>query len=453
MGTFNLGVALNLYPHELRSALRRRVIYDPDFSLQQDQDAYNKMRREPIISHALEIRKHLVAGVDWFMEPASSDPIDRRAAEVQESLFKKVRRFSSALFNLTEAVIRGSSWAKIHSRVQRFRVASDDTNRPWLIVSSLKDIPKQRFRLRPPTKDRPGWRWEVFLPLEKSGRWEEFDPNQYIHHLYQDVEEGLGHGIGLQAGLYTYWWAKTTCLEYGLQYVERWAQGLLIVAVEGLRIGLKDDPNNERMQQYLTLFEEMRARHSIVVNKEDEVKIHDAPRGSWDTTIQALQYFDNGMTRLILGAVLPSGGDLGSGSFARALQESETTNAIVQYDRANLEETIDDTVGAWLWRVNRPNYVAMGLEDAQRPFFRIRTEKHENPLERAQTAATLLNSGAPIRVDELYPQTGFTPPTEHDEVITPPVAQPLIPSPGAPGLEPLLTQLSAALAKNDKRSA
>ena len=49
----------------------RDWVYDPSYALAQDAEIYTKVLRDPVAAHAIRFRKHLVAGVEWHLEPAS----------------------------------------------------------------------------------------------------------------------------------------------------------------------------------------------------------------------------------------------------------------------------------------------------------------------------------------------------------------------------------------------
>lgn len=428
----------DLYAHALGAAIRGLRIYDPDYALLQDPDSYAKIRRDAKIAFAIEQRKHLVAGKDWFLEPASTSPVDRKCAAVLEYLLKKIKRFAASRFNLAEAVIAGSSWAQILGETRVLKAQGDVLPRRWFLVTGIHDVSKLRMRqARDPasTHEDPRWRWEIYRPL--ASRWEAIVREHWVHHVYDEAEETLAYGRGLMEAIYHYWYAKSTALAYGVQYLDRWANGMITAAIDSLRQGAlsTDLPASARAQAWRDELDKMRRGHVLVHDQKDEVKIHDAPRGGWDATLAAINYFDDAITQLILGSILPTGGGGDTGSFARAKVEQDSTDALLAFDKALLEETMTRDVVDLLYRVNRPCLVEIGCVDAECPSFRIREDKHVDPEKRAGVILQARQAGLQIRQDEAYAQLGFTPPAAGDAVLPPPSQSLAIPGalPGAGG--------------------
>ena len=415
---FLSGTTTQIYPYELGSALRRERIFDPDYALQQDLDFYWKIRRDPVIAHALEQRRHLVAGRDWFIEPAESTRKARQAAKIVEQLISHISCFASVRFNLAEAVITGSKWGRLYGEVRRVKVEGAQPAE-WYVLSGGRDQAKQRFaffRKADAPVNAPAWEWRLYVPEGTKPGWQPIDRRNYVRHVYDEAEETLSYGRGLSEALYLYFWAKTNVLEHGLQFLDRWAQGMVIAEVDALSDSATADNSPTKANAYLTALEKQRARHIFVHDSRDKITVLDAPTGGWQSATQALAYLDDAMRTLILGANLPTSATEG-GSYALGKVQENSTEALIQYDRTLLEETIDRDLVGLLWRANRPNLVKMGLWEFGPGRFRIRQEKHEDPVQRAQVIQMAINAGIPLRRDEVYSSLGFSPPLDDDDVI------------------------------------
>src|SRR5690606_20606857 len=118
------------------------------------------------------------------------------------------------------------------------------------------------------------------------------------------------------------------------------------------------------------------------------------------------------ITTLILGANVTTSASDG-GSYALAAVQENSTEALIQYDREVLEETLtDDLLGA-IWFLNHANLRELGIEQ-QKPRFNITQEKREDPVQRANVAQVLNSIGVELSLADVLEQTGFRKP-EPDE--------------------------------------
>lgn len=234
----------DLYNSGLSSVYRSFRIYDPGYALARDADVYEKIRRDVIIHDSIQKRRHAVAGPTWVMDPASDDPMDKIAAGVMKELIKRIKHFSTARFNLAEAVLLGSKFSFIEGRYQTTPIW-DHVPRRWWIPQRLRDVDRRRFA---PIIKRNTWddgicvEWNFWSVARAT--YEKLEhPEWFIKHLYDDNEASLGFGRGLIDAIYFYWRAKELLLTEGLAGVERWAQGFLIAKIDNAREASTGLPN------------------------------------------------------------------------------------------------------------------------------------------------------------------------------------------------------------------
>lgn len=433
----------DFYARGLGHVLRAYRLYDPDQGLARDPEVYEKLRRDPVISFAFRFRKLLARGSDWYLEPASPDEKDRQLVKILEDLIKQIQYFDSARFNLAEAIVSGSRWARIVPELKRMQVG-DLPPLEWWVCTELKDVDKRRFRQFPIDKPSgkhtvafvgaslsPGvdpivrqdqeivreWLWQIYRPLQQ--RWEQVDREEYVRHVHESREEDLQYGSGLASELYTYWYAKEVVFQHGMQYLERWAMGLLIAAVDTLRDGqASTPPSAQRMSDWLTTLTNMRSRNVVVHDSRDKIDVKDAPPTGWKAATEAIEYLDGVMRVAILGASLPTSWQVEGGSYALAEVQERTTEVLNKFDHAVIEDSIRRDLLGWLFRKNRSTFERLGLQDCTLPYFRLRSTHADNHAEWADIIIKAKQAGLEIRKDEAYARLGFSIPAQGDEILS-----------------------------------
>jgi hypothetical protein len=412
------GSAAKLYVNALESAYKHWIeVYDPDYGLAQDPDVYALLRRDPETAHAMTYRRQLVAGTRYRIVPASDSDADRRAATIVEQLFKKIRNFTAARFGLADAVFRGSAWTRIVGSFQTMKMPGSAEARLWWCPTRLVNVDKRRFRQGHLDRNEPV-RWELYSV--ERGQWEPLgqERRNFVRVAYDQDEESLGHGRGLVEAIYQYQYAKAKVLAEGLEGLERWAQGVIEAEVDDERLGGKNlSTNREAAAEWLSVFDKMRARHSLVHRKGDKVTMLDGPAVGHEMVMDFLTYLANGIRLVVLGANLPTSANSG-GSYALAEVQENSTEATVDYDRDQQDEGINHDLMPRVWSLNRANLIAEGLEDAEMPRYEIASRMRRDPATTAMAVATLINAGVRgLREDEVMDVLGFTPARPHDRVL------------------------------------
>jgi len=419
-----------LYADQLADAYATSQVFDTDYSLSQDPLIYLKVMRDPTVNHAASFRRHLVAA-DWQMVPGAEDDASKQVAAIFEEGFDKIHRFGESLFDLANAIFMGTSWAAPEGR-RRFMKLAGMRSRFWF-PDRIQHVDKRRFRLEnlgieePPTngngngKKRIGHRvleWQLmdtrtreYLPIRRS---------QFIHHTYNSTlgsEQNLGFGAGLISALYSTFRAKQITLREMLQGMEKLAQGAYVYSVDTTTKKTNLTTSNSSLirtvQQEL---EKNKGRHIFVKDKADDLSVMDMPSSGSSMFQFALDYFNTEMTTLILGSTLPTGGGP-VGSLARAEVQERSTESLVRFDRRLLSETIQRDLIGLIWKLNRPNLMALGLGAAAKPIFELKSARVVDPKEFAAMVTGLLAQGVKIREDEFYEGLGLSPPQEGDKVV------------------------------------
>lgn len=406
-----------LYLRALSQVWRNGVqVYEPSVWLQRDPEAEDKMLRDPDIAHAVGYRRHLIAGRQWQIQPRRQSQRAPIAVMVATELLESIKRFTEARFKLARAFFSGARYGRIHGEFRKLTIG-DGKMRCWWVPTRIEDVDKRCYRIVPKLEgsdisatwekwDIPSLNW-VPLTVQES--------MQIIKHTYNDDQNSLGYGQALREALGWVWYAKTNVAQETLMAVERYAGGILSAKVNGVRDAATGLPNEELINAWTSTLENLRARHVLVYDSEDEIQViqgNDGGSAVLDTMRAELR---SAVFTLVLGANLTTGADKG-GSYALAEVQENSTEALVQYDREILEESLtDDLLGA-VWFKNHPNLVELGIAE-EKPRFSITQEKREDPEKRANVANVLHGMGVDLPLDEVMEQTGFRVPESGEAVV------------------------------------
>ena len=422
-----------LYNNALSSAYRVWTrLYDPDYALSRDPDVWAKIRRDSTIWQAIEQRLNSVAARQWRVEGYSDDEKDQQAAAIVEDIIKQIRHFNGARKLLACAIFRGRSYAYIEGKNLPLSLGEDKVSRDWWVPIRLRDVDPRRVRYRPdPIVHEDGSEtlrvvtdlWNVsrgqYLPME--------NPEWFIKVKYYDEESRLNYGSGLLESLYFFWWIKGIIWREGLQGLERWSQGIVIGKVNSFREGSTGKTNEAIRDELFSALKDMRSRNILVTDKETELDVKEGGMGGHQMVTTFLEMIDKKILGLVLGSALPYGGGEGVGSMARAEVEENTTETLIQFDRAKMDEDMTHDLIGQVWRMNRSNFAALGLADANMPKFSSIQEKRQDPTVVAGIITQMGQVGLPLRKDEVYDRIGFTMPKEDDDIFEPQQQQPQMP--------------------------
>lgn len=439
----------DLYPWALLSAYQQQRLYDPSFALRQDADFYDKLRRDPRIAHALYYRKLLAAGKTWHLEPASNDPRDVQKASLVEALLKNMQGFALLRFQLTEAIVAGSRWARAFFEARDVELPGVPSRR-WIVPAWARDVDKRRmrqYRQEAPVASvekkwtdaagtehasarvehhadfpwqvhRTGQGWWEDVASNVDGATEAEGPACWLHHVVDDHEGALGYGSGLADDLAVSFWAKSQLLQHGLAFTERWGEGGLLVAELQAMLG-GDFAGAEyaaRRDALVASLKKSRSEHVVGIAAGDKVTVVEPSGEGYKAILEFIRYLDDGMVQRILFSLLPTGSQGDTGSLARAEEEGNSRTLVTAHDRTLLEETLTVGLVGELCRLNEETFAELGLGGRPTPRFELLSEEEDNPTEQTEIICKLLEKGVPLKQDEVYKRTGFTPPAPEDAV-------------------------------------
>lgn len=434
------------YSSFLTSAIERSATWgvpDTSYATLKDSSIYELVRRDAVVFACMEARKHAVAATVWNFVGARESPIDSRAASVMEEIFHEIDDFDTARLKLAEADFSGSAYAKIMGR-RLWRSFGGARPMMWWVPTSLIDVDRRRVQLTLDKKDKqnPKWGIKIANPFD-GGKWDVIPEEKRIwlvEHVYDDVEISLGYGRGLIDSLYHYVFAKAKIFVEAVQAVERWGQGRTILYIDPNRAGGPSVDNQTLLNDSVALFNKTMARHTGALLLGDKAEMLNGPGEGWQLIDKMLTRIDGGIARAVLGSVMPSGGDSGDsgGSYARAKVEQDSSETLLAFSQHSLCATINRSISDLTWRLNRANFLALGLGTAAKPKFTLSASVRPDPDGTAERVVKLLSAGVPLKRSEVYEGTGFSEPGPTDDVIAPPPppAEPPGAEPGAEGVPP-----------------
>lgn len=410
--------AQQIYTRALSGAWRNGVqLHDPSLWQFRDPEVEEKMLRDPDIRHAVGYRRHLIAGKDWSLLPRDeTSPRAPLATHVGTTLLKEIEGFTQARMNLARAFFSGARFARIHGE-PRTLTLGDGKPRTWWVPTRLEDIDKRMYRIVPKNEEgdlSAHWeRWNVGeVGFDPETR---FDALHTLKHVYQDDEATLGYGSALREALGWCWYAKEHVFQESLAAIEKYAQGMLVAKIDGARDAASGLPNSTVINDWTDLLENVRARHVLVFDKSDEIEILSGGGEGWQQLETMRAELCAKIHTLVIGANLTTSATDG-GSFALAEVQENSTEALIQFDRETLQETLSKSLLGCIWFRNHPNLVELGIEK-ERPFFNVTQEKRQDPKERAEVAAMVSNMGVDLSRTEVLEQTGFSAPEPGEPII------------------------------------
>lgn len=413
----------DLYNWALTMAERRRTrIYDPSFGLASDAHVYEKLLRIPTIKHGVVQRASQVSGKDWTTVPATSRSEDVRLAHVMNDLIAEIGHFDAARFRLAHSFFYGSTYEEMRGDFERVRLTHDDKSRRWFVVREMKNVDKRRFTRWRGFEGGDPERSEWVMWDTRKSRWARVtDPDRFVKHVYDDREQMLGFGTGLVDSLFWAAYALSEAETQGLSGLERWAQGWIVAKVGEERAGSTDRTNDDVVSRWVDKLRNQRSHHVLVHGAQDQIEVHETSGSGHAIVVDFCNMIKTDITRLILGSQRPTGGggEGASGARAQASVEAESTEAVIQYDQGELDECISHDLIGYLWRMNRPIFVEMGLGSARLPKFQSVKQRIEDPEVNSRVVETLLRAGVPLVEEEVYAKAGFRVPRANERVIEP----------------------------------
>jgi hypothetical protein len=415
-----------IFRRALSAAFHSRHLWRPEVWSARDPETLGKMLRDADIKAAVVQRVKMVAGRQWTLEPQNPDEADesRLAVKVGTALLGKLAGFTQARAKLAQSFLTGQQWAEIRGMMRVAKIG-DGKPRKWWFPVRMKPLDPRAFQIAVDANTREDgihthWdRWDVakeeLVPVLRE------QMVDMVRCTHDDDDSSLGYGRGLIDALGFLWYTKEHVFHESIQAVERFAQGLLTVKVDGLRNGSDNTPNTEAIRQWVEVLEEMRGQHVAAYDAGDQIEHIQVSGTGWEMLRDMRMEIRAGIKTLILGADLTTGSGE-NGSYGLAAVQENSTEMLVQDDREVLGEALTGGMGvdggllSSVWHHNWANMVELGIAELM-PRFNIKQEKMVDPQQRAAVAKTAHEIGLPLAKDDVYEQLGFRRPQDGEEVL------------------------------------
>ncbi len=409
-----------LYGPRHAQHFRREYVVDPTHVTEVDEDTGSKMLRDPDISFAFEFRKVLVAGTGFHVEPGRnpSRAMELRA-EVEETLYSYIRNFDEGRQNLVYADMVSGRYAQVQGEIRAFQMPGDTQVRKWAVPRLMKDMAKEDFRNYivndagdPVEIEKRGYsiRRNEYVKIDR--------PQDYIHHRVNNVEEFVGAGYGLQEALVYPWQAKAHLSQTMDSACDRFGEGWVKVTLPSSVKTDTDLSNSAHFRDVLERIAVLRRNGVLVLNDGELAELMEGAGRSFQMLVERFQLLQQQIVRVILGAVLPTGGGtMAAGSYKRAETEKTSTQAIVGASRARLERTLSEQLSDWCEFYNRRNYEALGIAGARHGALKIDEDDQLSQFESAEVLEKVLGAGIKTDADETYEALGMKRPDGVPDVI------------------------------------
>lgn len=424
-----------IYSYALSSAFRSQYVYDPSFALMKEPDIWEVVRNDVATTGAIMRSTNSIVR-PCRVEPfhGSKDKPDRELAAVCADILPYIKRFNTRRRRLSEARFLARTYGAILFMRQRVKLGSLP-EMDWFIPYHIQDVDRRRIHWvvdwDPTYREKTGIHREMYNT--NTQQWEILPPElqgSMIEYIVGDNEDRVGNGRGLLEPIYFYHYLKIGTFEKIADGIDRWARGIWIARLDGLRSASVAKTNESLRAAAETVLLTMRSQHAAVVEKVDDIQVHETSGTGYQISMDFVRYLDEAIERLCNGSVRPSGHSPGgSGARSAAETEEDTSEAFFQNDREELDDILTtDLLGSFL-RWNRPALEQAGLAKARMPRFASEQIKKQDPLTAVQVSNEMLKY-VPLSRREYYAKGEREDPMGQEEAIGPfPEGNP----PGGPG--------------------
>lgn len=397
-------------------------VYSPEIARRENVDAYWYINADPSIRHSIEVMARNIVGRTYKIEAASSEKIDRELNGIIKEQVEETRYFSRSRMAMAKEVsILGESYAFVNGHRKEMDLGRKGKQAYWC-PTEIIHIDNSRIR-KIVNEDGIGYHYLLFDIVERT--WKEMRPDQYQALLYinNSSEEGrFTAGNGLLDPLYIIHTFKQNLVSEMLSAGERFGQGLTTLQIDDQAEGDEDLTLADLNSTYADLLADIKARHSFIYRKSDELKIHEPSGQGHQILMDGINYFDGLHRMLCIGSLLTvSQGSQGTGSYSLGQVHQDTEFNHARYPRSLIDECLSQQFIKLIHNLNKPQYQAIGLGEARPGRFFTPEDRDDDLQANAARLTSAQSLGLPLVREEMYRLLQLTEPVEGDVVVQPPV--------------------------------
>lgn len=404
-------------------------LYNPSLAWSRDPDVIERMLRDPSIAGDMAVYQAEVSGTSFTLQARAKDKYSQKVAEWFEEVFDDLNIYAARL-HAARSILTAQEFFYPESNGRQLQTFAGLIGDFW-VPTNLKQMDQRRFRsnvnLAPDFETgevRVAQALSYFEPYVDQARktihwkWEKVeDESRLLHFIWDDDESRLGFGRGLMEAIYPWWYYATKAMNSWSNAGERFGEGFVIALIDDARIGNVGRGNPTVQQAYLDQLDKMRARHYMTMSSKDKVEMVEPGQG-YKILVELVEFCYRNITRLILGAVMPTGGagTENSGPKAGSGVQSNSTSTRVQLHQRLLDETFTKQLIRLIWNQNCAEFMKIDpmFLTAKLPRFITTTEGVNDPGKNITVITAALGAKMDLRKDEAYEKLGLTPPTPDD---------------------------------------
>ena len=403
-------------------------IYNPSLAWSRDPDVVERMLRDPSISADMGQYQAQVSGTRWTLQAQGKDKYSKKLAEWYEELFIPINIFETRV-KAARSLLTAQEFFFPESNGRQLQTFAGLVGNFWAPVH-LKQMDQRRFRSNvaiipdlesgEPKVSQSLSYFEPYVDQAKRSihwRWEKVeDEGRLLRFVWDNDEARLGFGRGLMEAIYPWWYYATKAMNSWSNAGERFGEGFLIALIDDARVGGIGRNNPTVQQAYLDELQKMRSRHFMAMSSKDKLEMVE-PGTGYKVLVELVEFCYRNITRLILGAIQPTGaaGTEAAGSRAQAGVQAASTDARVTLHQRLLDESMNDLVEL-IWRQNCGEFAKIDpmFLGAKRPRFVTTTEPAKDPKAKLEIVIGCKTNGIDLPADWVYGELGIPRPTPDD---------------------------------------
>ncbi|MCC5876912.1 MAG: DUF935 family protein [Candidatus Sumerlaeia bacterium] len=346
----------------------------------------------------LQTRLNGLLGLPRQVLPArSGDETARHAAQFVEDALHSIPRFEGLLRALLEAISKGFSVVEL---------VWDYNSAGHLVPVNWIAHPQEWFLL-----DQAGGLNLLSPPFRSSSRAREVDgtegpgrhpiparqhfpapPRKFIALTFgADFRNPYGRGLA-QHAYWMYWFKKNALKSWGVYNEKHGSPTTVATCAPGI--------SGEDQRRLTEILDALHAESHVILPESIRLQLLESNRsGDGRCYRDLLDWCNDEMSKIILGATLTSGEGRRSGSLALGNIHQLVRQDYIDADARLLETTINETLIGWICEANLP-------ADAPRPRLAIETEGPEDLYQRIRVDQALLGLGVSLPQSYFYTRYG-----------------------------------------------